>query len=430
MPAQHISKPGHADEHDGEQHVVAQGSPLQQEGVAGLVDEETTGRDACKPQAGLLSGVVMPAKTQAMVAGERDAERHEPAQHIGHERRPTRIGDQGGGDAPVHRSGGASDDHEPTHMAALSAGESGRENGAVHAAQKLNSRRRICVCVDDFGLHAGINQAVLELVVCGRVQAVSAMTGAPQWGEGARAIRQIDRRNVEVGLHLDLTEFPIDSAMRLPLGTLIQRAYLRRLDEASLRKEIGAQLDAFEAAMGEPPAYVDGHQHVHQLPQVRALLVAELIRRYPHERPWLRATRGPRGTAHEDLPTQFKRRVVESLGAHALSSLARAHGLRQNQHLLGVYGFEGNAADYLHRLQRWLNAACDGDLLMCHAGLADPERSPDAIAPARAAEFTVMAGTDFETLWGSARIVLLPMGRILEAPDSPLVVSRPWRPMP
>ena len=65
-----------------------------------------------------------------------------------------------------------------------------------------------------------------------------------------------------------------------------------------------------------------------------------------------------------------------------------------------------------------------------HAGLTAPERSPEAIAPAITVEFKVMAGTDFEALWGSARIELLPMGRILEAPDSPLVVSRPWRPMP
>ena len=65
-----------------------------------------------------------------------------------------------------------------------------------------------------------------------------------------------------------------------------------------------------------------------------------------------------------------------------------------------------------------------------HAGLTAPERSPEAIAPAITVEYAVMAGTDFEALWGSARIELLPMGRILEDPDSPLVVSRPWRPMP
>ena len=65
-----------------------------------------------------------------------------------------------------------------------------------------------------------------------------------------------------------------------------------------------------------------------------------------------------------------------------------------------------------------------------HAGLTGPERSPEAIAPAITVEYAVVAGTDFEALWGSALIELLPMGRILEYPDSPLVVSRPWRPMP
>ena len=65
-----------------------------------------------------------------------------------------------------------------------------------------------------------------------------------------------------------------------------------------------------------------------------------------------------------------------------------------------------------------------------HVGLTGPERSIEAIVPAITVEYAVMVGTGFEALWGSALIELLPMGRILEYPDSPLVVSRPWRPMP
>lgn len=52
-----------------------------------------------------------------------------------------------------------------------------------------------------------------------------------------------------------------------------------------MRKEIAAeitrQLDAFEEALGRPPDFVDGHQHVHVLPGVRRALLDILVRRYP-----------------------------------------------------------------------------------------------------------------------------------------------------
>ena len=57
---------------------------------------------------------------------------------------------------------------------------------ARHERPQHSSAREICVCVDDFGLHNGINEAVLALIGMGRVQAVSAQVGGAFWGEGAR----------------------------------------------------------------------------------------------------------------------------------------------------------------------------------------------------------------------------------------------------
>ena len=152
----------------------------------------------------------------------------------------------------------------------------------VHEApQHSSSWRAIALCVDDYGLNDGVNQAVLALAQLGRVQAVSAMVGGPAWRQGAPALRALDGAAVEVGLHLGLTECALDPALRFPLSRLIARAYLGQLDRNALQREIVAQLDAFEHAMGRAPAYVDGHQHVHQLPVVRTLLLAELARRYP-----------------------------------------------------------------------------------------------------------------------------------------------------
>lgn len=267
------------------------------------------------------------------------------------------------------------------------------------------------MCVDDFGLHAGINQAVLSLVQQGRLQAVSAMVGGPAWADGAPALRALDPRRVEVGLHLDLTECPLQPALRRPLARLIALAYLRRLDASALRTEISAQLDAFEQAMGRAPAYVDGHQHVHQLPVVRTALLLELARRYPAGSLWLRATHSPQGAAHADARTGFKSRVIAFLEGQSLAALARRQGLRQNARLLGVYDFTGGAEHYRARLDRWLQAARDGDLLMCHAGLPAP--TPDALAAARQDEFAVLSAPGFADALAAARVRLQPMGQIL-----------------
>jgi predicted glycoside hydrolase/deacetylase ChbG (UPF0249 family) len=268
--------------------------------------------------------------------------------------------------------------------------------------------------VDDFGLRPGINQAALALIDLRRVHAVSVQVGGPAWSAGAPLLRERDPRQVDVGLHLDLTECPLQPATRLPLRALLARAYARRLDAALLRAEIQAQLDAFERAMARPPSHVDGHQHVHQLPVVRALLMQELLRRYPSRLPWLRATRAPRPAAHADGRARAKAATIAALGARPLAALARRDGAAQNARLLGVYDFGGDAAGYARRLARWLRAAATGDLLMCHAGA--PDAQPDLLANARRNEFEVLSASAFAALTAAENIHLRPMRTILGLP--------------
>ena len=331
------------------------------------------------------------------------------------QRGPTGQGYEGGGHTPMHGGSGAAYNDKPADTVALQlvamAWHEGRTGTMGHESQQHSSWPRISICVDDFGLHEGINKAVFALARQGRVQAVSAMVGGPAWKDGALALRVFDQQQLEVGLHLDLTEFPQQPALLTPIKRLIVRAYLRRLDEAVLRSEIRAQFDAFEQAMGRAPAFVDGHQHVHQLPMVRTLLLQELARRYPAGNLWLRATFSPQGAAHSDAVTGFKSHGIALLGARSLSKLARRQGLRQNVRLLGVYDFTGGVQQYRARLTRWLRAAKDGDLLMCHVGL--PSHMPDVLADTRKDEFAVLAAPDFETLLLDARVRLKPMGQIL-----------------
>jgi len=242
----------------------------------------------------------------------------------------------------------------------------------------------------------------------GRITAISCMVGAPQWLDGAARLTDLPQDRVDLGLHLDLTQHPLDPAARWPLPALIALSSGRLLDRARLCTEIHAQLDRFEQHVGRPPAHVDGHQHVHQFPIVREVLIDALLARYPHDRPWLRNTRRPPG-----LPSGFKPWLIERLGCRPFSRLADRHGFRQNTALLGVYDFRGGAAGYQGLLAQWIGMAQHGDLLMCHAGLAAPAQDP--ILGARCDEYQVLAGTAFTGLLAQARVALARLSRMRPA---------------
>lgn len=260
--------------------------------------------------------------------------------------------------------------------------------------------KRLILCVDDFGLKSEINEAVAELADAGIVSATGCMTQGPAFRQGAALLQGQRRDRLDLGLHLNLTE-PMGPAGRpqravfaLPLPELILRALLRGLDRDRLKQCICGQLDAFEDAFGHPPDFVDGHQHVHQLPQVRQALLTELSRRYgskaPSERPWLRVTLARRGGG----PISLKHRVIEWLGGQALARQAYEGGFGRNAALLGVYGFDADASGFARRLDVWLASAHDGDLLMLHPAKAQGRSSaqdmPDAIASAREVEYAVL----------------------------------------
>jgi predicted glycoside hydrolase/deacetylase ChbG (UPF0249 family) len=272
------------------------------------------------------------------------------------------------------------------------------------------SRRTICVCVDDYGLHAGINQAALELARKNRISALSCLVDGPAWGAGSDALKA-DAANVEVGLHLNFTEDFGQNIVCRPLPKLIVLAYARRLDPDAVKQDILRQFESFESAMDRPPDFVDGHQHVHQLPIIREALLEVLNERHGSRKPWLRATHAPEHWTNIRLPflTKFKSSLIGSLGASALSQLARKYGYSQNRHLLGVYGFDMSERRYLHNLRAWFKGAADGDVLMCHPSLTGSWDDPLLVARCR--EYRVLSGDAYSALteWAGIEIGTLPL---------------------
>ncbi len=229
-------------------------------------------------------------------------------------------------------------------------------------------QRRIVLCADDFGMEPSVNDGILRLAAAGRVTAVTCMVDMPAWREGARALPGVAGR-ADAGLHLDL-----GTRSAAELLALAARAALGLVDEDQVAERIAAQLDRFEEAAGTPPAFVDGHHHVHQLRPVRDALLRVLRARYGDRAPYVRnvVPLRPRGA---------KAAIVAGLGARPLLRRLEAEGIAHNPDFAGVYDLSARS-DFPDLLRGWFGDLADRGLVMCHPGL--PGEGP--VAAARGAE--------------------------------------------
>lgn len=240
--------------------------------------------------------------------------------------------------------------------------------------------KRISLCADDFGAFPGADAGILRLVELGRLGGVSCQVVGGAFARDAPALRE-RAAAVEAGLHLDL------ASGRGGLAALIVRSHARALGGRAWASRIAEQLDAFELALGRPPAFVDGHQHVHELPVVREALLDVLARRYGKPGPLVRNTVPLRSRGAKAL-------AIAALGGFGLRRALRARGVPHNADFAGVYGLDGRA-DYAARFRSWLAGASDGTLFLCHPGLAADDPG-DPIGAARAAELAYLSSPAFE----------------------------------
>ncbi|WP_397473463.1 ChbG/HpnK family deacetylase [Pusillimonas sp.] len=259
--------------------------------------------------------------------------------------------------------------------------------------------KSVVFCADDFGMNPAVDTGIIRLARQGRLSAASCLTQGPTFS--AHAL-ELAKTGVQLGLHLNFTEPLGRACMRtssdktqelyLPLPQLIRRAYLRRLDRNTLRAQIQNQLDSFEEVFNRPPHFVDGHQHIHQLPVIRDVLLDTLLQRYRNIRPpWLRGThaiplRGPAAAY------RTKALIIQALGAGVLARGARKAGFSLNARFAGVYDFQGGETAYRDLLAAWLRQIGDRDVFMCHPAAHVDKADP--LGPQRLAEFNVLSGDE------------------------------------
>ena len=256
--------------------------------------------------------------------------------------------------------------------------------------------RSIAFCADDVGLVGGVADTVAALAAERRLSSASCVTTAAAWPSEGAALGNATKalEGFELGLHFNLTEGAPRSPElarvwpQLPgLKELIVRAHLGALPLAALASEWRAQSDAFADVVGRLPAHVDGHQHVHHLPQVRDVVLEKIATLASRTRPAVRNTGRLIGPGHA-----LKRMVIEGTGGRALLHDLLATGLRHNEALLGVYDFRG---DYRPLVRGWLAAAPQrGGLVFCHPKRGAPDTA-DPIAAARDREAAYLASDAF-----------------------------------
>lgn len=266
--------------------------------------------------------------------------------------------------------------------------------------------RDLIICADDYAIAPGVSRAIVDLACRRRLSATSCMTVSPYWASHAAWLQPVADR-LDVGLHLTLTDQrPIGEMPQLaPDGTLpgwgrfARDAYTGRLPRAEVQAQVVRQIQAFEDAFGAPPAFIDGHQHVHLLPVVREAVI-EAARGIPNC--WVRDCRAPTGTILRRGVFVAKALALSALSGR-LSHLAACAGVPRNRGFAGARDFS-DPAPFATRLDRFLGGQ-PGEgrlvpaLLMCHPGFPDDElRAVDPVCEARRDEYDTLAGIVFEAL--------------------------------
>jgi len=257
--------------------------------------------------------------------------------------------------------------------------------------------RRLILVADDYAISPSVSAGIRSLAEQGRLSATGVMTTMSHWPAVSASLRALQGK-IAVGLHFTLTDQLPLGAMpslaprgRLPtIGRLFLASLAGRIPRQEVADEFERQLQRFETLFGAPPDFIDGHQHVHLLPQVWPIVQASFGRRLDPRRCWLR-------DCHDRYSwrrgTLAKAGLISLLGRPA-SRAAASRGLRVNRGFSGFYDYRaGNLADFFAPMMK---DAEDGHAMMVHPGHVDDAlRAVDGLTDPREAEWEFLSGADF-----------------------------------
>jgi hypothetical protein len=264
--------------------------------------------------------------------------------------------------------------------------------------------RRIWLCADDYGISLRVNEAIRELILRERLNATSVMMVSPHMdGDEANALKLLNsgRKRAAIGLHVTLTGSfkpmsenftPVRDGRFLTINEMGRLAMTRRLQPDILTIEIATQMQAFIAAFGHLPDFVDGHQHVHLLPQIRNAFLRVVAEIAPNAwvRQCCRAATAPR--------LRDPKALILNLLSLGFRNQAERLGLATNPAFAGTYNFTPRA-QFAQIFPHFLKGMPDGGLIMCHPGFVDAALEElDTLTTLREHEFAFFSSDAFPRL--------------------------------
>jgi predicted glycoside hydrolase/deacetylase ChbG (UPF0249 family) len=267
-----------------------------------------------------------------------------------------------------------------------------------------NAPRHIWLCADDYGISHSVNAAIRELIARGRINATSVMMAAPHLdGEEAQSLEMLNagENRAALGLHVTLTApfkpmsadyAPVRGGGFLPHTEMLRLAMTLRLRPEMLAIEIATQVRAFLEAFGHLPDFIDGHQHVHLLPQVRDAFLKVVAETAPNA--WVRQC----GRANSFRRLHDRKGLALDVLSLGFRGRAERLGIATNPAFAGAYNFNAKA-NFAKMFPRFLAGLPDGGLIMCHPGLVDAELERlDPLTYLREREFAYFSSDDFPRL--------------------------------
>ncbi|KAF7240734.1 Carbohydrate deacetylase [Varanus komodoensis] len=150
----------------------------------------------------------------------------------------------------------------------------------------LKAAVKLIVTGDDFGYCPRRNQGIVDCFLAGAISNVSLLVNGSAAGD---AVQLAKRYHIPIGLHANLSEgSPVCPALKQKSSLLNKDGFFHGkmgirtalaeglLKLSEVKQELKAQVDLFRELTGHLPHHMDGHQHVHVLPEIRQVFAQVL----------------------------------------------------------------------------------------------------------------------------------------------------------
>ena len=209
--------------------------------------------------------------------------------------------------------------------------------------------KKIILCADDYSQNIDICEGILGLLDKNRLNAVSCLVNSENWHETHKPLLSL-KNKVSIGLQLNFTlGKPLSAQWKNHYGEifpgllpLLRRSYTAGYIKDIIACEINAQVNAFIQAIGRCPDFIDGHQHVHQLPRI-----CEILIELHTSKGWTGFIRNTHNGISDYLTlTAFpKRQLIALLGGNTFKNRLINKKIPTNSSFAGIYDFK-KASNY------------------------------------------------------------------------------------